>query len=64
MLLHIIRSYNENQSSSSKTEGRVSVPSSASLQGHVAESYKMVLALYGPFKSKAKEQVGNSISYQ
>lgn len=56
VLLHIIRSYNENQSSSSKTEGRVSVPSSASLQGHVAESYKMVLALYGPFKSKAKEQ--------
>ncbi|KAL3515788.1 hypothetical protein ACH5RR_022690 [Cinchona calisaya] len=56
MLLHIIRSYNDDQSLSSKTEGSVILPSNARLQGHVAESYKMVLALYGPFKSKAKEQ--------
>ncbi|KAL3538460.1 hypothetical protein ACH5RR_001826 [Cinchona calisaya] len=58
VLLHLIRSYDENQSSSSKNRGNdlsVILPS-ASLQSHVTESYKMVLALYGPFKCKAKEQ--------
>lgn len=34
-----------------------SLASSADLHAHVAESYKMVSALYAPFKSKAKEQV-------
>ncbi|CAI9101484.1 OLC1v1038818C1 [Oldenlandia corymbosa var. corymbosa] len=59
VLLHIVRSYTETQSSSNKSRGddlSLSLPSAASLQAHVAESYKMVLALYGPFKSKAKEQ--------
>lgn len=60
VLLHIIRSSTNKQSSSRKQqedELSVSLLSTADLQAHVAESYKMVSALYMPFKSKAKEQV-------
>ncbi|KAL3843632.1 hypothetical protein ACJIZ3_001035 [Penstemon smallii] len=58
VLLHIIHTSNKNQSSSSKAEHEFSVvlPTLAELQAHTAESYKMVSALYGPFKNKAKEQ--------
>lgn len=35
----------------------VLVPSISDIQAHIAESYRLVSALYGPFKSKAKEQV-------
>ncbi|CAL5406971.1 unnamed protein product [Camellia sinensis] len=34
----------------------VFMPSIADLEAHIAESYKIVPALYGPFKSKATEQ--------
>ncbi|KAM7481995.1 hypothetical protein LguiB_006578 [Lonicera macranthoides] len=58
VLLHIIRSSNDTKSSEklAQNDHSVLMPTSADLQAHVAESYKMVLALYGPFKSKAKEQ--------
>lgn len=59
VLLHIIRSSTNKQSSSRKQhedELSASLLSTADLQAHVAESYKMVSALYMPFKSKAKEQ--------
>ncbi|XP_055807395.1 protein root UVB sensitive 6 [Solanum dulcamara] len=59
VLLHIILSSTNKQSSSRKQqedELSVSLLSTADLQAHVAESYKMVSALYMPFKSKAKEQ--------
>lgn len=60
VLLHIIRSCTNKQSSSRKQhedEHSASLLSTADLQAYVAESYKMVSALYIPFKSKAKEQV-------
>lgn len=59
VLLHIIRSSTNKQSSSRKQqedELSASLLSTADLQAHVIESYKMVSALYMPFKSKAKEQ--------
>ncbi|KAK4377107.1 hypothetical protein RND71_003403 [Anisodus tanguticus] len=59
VLLHIIRSSTNKQSSSRKQredELSASLLSTADLQAHVVESYKMVSALYMPFKSKAKEQ--------
>lgn len=58
VLLDIIQSFNQSQRSSSKNEHELSAvsPSLGDLQSHVAESYKMVSALYGPFKNKAKEQ--------
>uniref|UniRef100_A0A5B6Z878 Uncharacterized protein n=1 Tax=Davidia involucrata TaxID=16924 RepID=A0A5B6Z878_DAVIN len=59
VLLHIIRSSNKNQSSSQKLlENNYStlMPTTSNLQAHIAESYKMVLGLYGPFKNKATEQ--------
>ncbi|KAI5658187.1 hypothetical protein M9H77_26980 [Catharanthus roseus] len=60
VLLHIVRSSNENASPTRKNvhgnDPSVFLPTTADLQSHVAESYKMVSALYGPFKSKAKEQ--------
>lgn len=59
MLLHIIGSSNQNQPSSSKQERNLSavMPTLGDFQSHIADSYKMVSALYGPFKNKAKEQV-------
>ncbi|KAL7119735.1 hypothetical protein ACP275_02G080300 [Erythranthe tilingii] len=58
VLLHIISSSNQNQRSSIKQEHDLSaaLPTLGDLQSHIAESYKMVSALYGPFKNKAKEQ--------
>ncbi|XP_060194849.1 protein root UVB sensitive 6 [Lycium barbarum] len=59
VLMHIIRSSTNKQSSSRKQredELSASLLSTADLQAHVIESYKMVSALYMPFKSKAKEQ--------
>ncbi|KAK6159705.1 hypothetical protein DH2020_003086 [Rehmannia glutinosa] len=58
VLLHIICSSNRSQTASRKLEHDLSSVSSTlgDLQSHVAESYKMVSALYGPFKNKAKEQ--------
>lgn len=65
VLLHIIRSSNEKTLSTRKVQGNdpsVFFPTAADLQSHIGESYKMVSALYGPFKSKAKEQVGVFVS--
>ncbi|KAK1370557.1 protein root UVB sensitive 6 [Heracleum sosnowskyi] len=58
VLLHIIRSSNGNRSSRKENEidSSVLLPSSTNLEAHIADSYKMVSALYAPFKSKAKEQ--------
>lgn len=58
VLLHIIRSSKGDQSINEHPENDLSVllPTSADLEAHVAQSYKMVSALYGPFKSQAKEQ--------
>nr|XP_009781134.1 PREDICTED: UPF0420 protein C16orf58 homolog isoform X1 [Nicotiana sylvestris] len=64
VLLHIIRSSTDKQSSSRKQredELSASLLSTADLQAHVIESYKMVSALYMPFKSKAKEQVKRNL---
>ncbi|KAL6545678.1 Protein root UVB sensitive 6 [Orobanche gracilis] len=58
VLLHIICSSNQNSHNSRKQEHDLSavLPTLGDLQSHIAESYKMVSALYGPFKNKAKEQ--------
>ncbi|GFP80450.1 protein root UVB sensitive 6 [Phtheirospermum japonicum] len=58
VLLHIICSSNQKSPNSKKRELDLSavVPTLGDLQSHIAESYKMVSALYGPFKNKAKEQ--------
>ncbi|KAI3448382.1 hypothetical protein Pfo_005047 [Paulownia fortunei] len=58
VLLHIIHTSNQKKTSSRKREQDISAvqPTSADLESHIAESYKMVSALYGPFKNKAKEQ--------
>ncbi|KAF5952389.1 hypothetical protein HYC85_010333 [Camellia sinensis] len=59
VLLHIIHSSNQNQPPYRKhreTDHSVSMRSIPDLQSHITESYKMVSALYGPFKSKATEQ--------
>lgn len=55
VLLHFIQSY-ENQSLSKKGDHSLSLTPSANFNAQVAESYKMVSALYAPFKNKAKEQ--------
>lgn len=59
VLLHIIRSSNGNRSfrKYSEIDPSVLLPSSTNLEAHIADSYKMVSALFGLFKSKAKEQV-------
>lgn len=65
VLLHIIRSSNQKTLSTGKVQGNdptVFLPTAADLQSHIGESYKMVSALYAPFKSKAKEQVGEFVS--
>ncbi|XP_073124111.1 protein root UVB sensitive 6-like isoform X2 [Henckelia pumila] len=58
VLLHIIRSNNQNQMSHTNREHDISaaLPILADPQSHVIESYKMVSALYEPFKNKAKGQ--------
>lgn len=63
MLLHIIQTSNQKKPSSGKRECDISVvqATSADLESHIVESYKMVSALYGPFKSKAKEQVSKDL---
>lgn len=57
VLLHIIGTSGDNQPSPSKSDQDLSAMALADLQSHIAESYKMVSALYVPFKSKAKDQV-------
>ncbi|XP_073022472.1 protein root UVB sensitive 6-like [Primulina eburnea] len=58
VLLHVIRSNNQNQVSHTNREHDLSaaLPILADPQSHVIESYKMVSALYEPFKNKAKDQ--------
>ncbi|KAM7474494.1 hypothetical protein LguiB_021737 [Lonicera macranthoides] len=58
VLLHVIRSSNDNQSSMRQSENNHSIvlSPSANFSAHLAESYKMVSAFFAPFKSKAKEQ--------
>ncbi|KAK4476804.1 hypothetical protein RD792_015964, partial [Penstemon davidsonii] len=58
VLLHIIHTSNQSQSSTKKREDGLSavLSSLGDLQSHISESYKMVSALYGPFKNRAKEQ--------
>ncbi|GER29253.1 hypothetical protein STAS_05095 [Striga asiatica] len=58
VLLHIICSSNQNSPTSRTQEHDLSVvsPTLGDLQSHIAESYKMVSALYEPFKNKTKEQ--------
>ncbi|XP_028060261.1 uncharacterized protein LOC114263877 [Camellia sinensis] len=61
VLLHIIYSSNQNQPPYRKhreTDHSVFMRSITDLQSHITESCKMVSALYGPFKSKATEQLG------
>nr|GMD40765.1 protein root UVB sensitive 6 [Ipomoea batatas] len=64
ILLHFINSSNYQSSSGKEMQGDLSfsLASSADLHAHVAESYKMVSALYAPFKSKAKEQVRETLN--
>ncbi|XP_047978610.1 protein root UVB sensitive 6-like [Salvia hispanica] len=59
VLLHIVQSSNQSQQSLRKQDDDLSPvsPSIGDLQSHIAESYKLVSALYGPFKTKVKEQV-------
>ncbi|XP_059652053.1 protein root UVB sensitive 6-like [Cornus florida] len=59
VLMHIIRSSDENQSSSRKLQENdhsVLLPPTPALEAHIVESYKMVSALYAPFKRIAMEQ--------
>ncbi|KAL1811759.1 hypothetical protein DCAR_0623882 [Daucus carota subsp. sativus] len=58
VLLHIIRSSTANRSLTKENGINPSVllPSFTNLDTHIADSYKMVLALFGLFKNKAKEQ--------
>ncbi|CAA0824794.1 Protein root UVB sensitive 6 [Striga hermonthica] len=58
VLLHIICSSNQNSPTSRTREHDLSVvsPTLGDLQSHIADSYKMVSALYEPFKNKTKEQ--------
>ncbi|KAL0422195.1 UNVERIFIED_CONTAM: protein root UVB sensitive 6 [Sesamum latifolium] len=59
VLLHIIDTSSQDQATSTKRDHDPSglPPTLGDLQSHIAESYKMVSALYGPFKNKAKDQV-------
>ncbi|KAE9445413.1 hypothetical protein C3L33_22689, partial [Rhododendron williamsianum] len=56
VLLHILRSSPQCRSLPSKHEEVDQIMPFTDLEAHIAESYKMVSALYGPFKSKATEQ--------
>ncbi|GFY94666.1 root UVB sensitive protein [Actinidia rufa] len=57
VLLHIIRSSNQRQPfPRNSPENDHIMPSISDLDAHIAQSCKMVSALYGPFKSKATEQ--------
>ncbi|KAL4580543.1 hypothetical protein LXL04_016741 [Taraxacum kok-saghyz] len=58
VLLHVLRSSKHSQIINENTTNNNStlLPTSADLQAHITESYNMVSALYGPFKTKAKEQ--------
>ncbi|XP_051146629.1 protein root UVB sensitive 6 [Andrographis paniculata] len=58
VLLHILQTSSHNQPNSTKHDGDLSAaaPTLGDLQSHIGESYKMVSALYGPFKIKAKDQ--------
>ncbi|KAK4438414.1 protein root UVB sensitive 6 [Sesamum alatum] len=57
VLLHIIDTSSQNQATSKRGHDPSAVlPTLGDLQSHIAESYKMVSALYGPFKNKAKDQ--------
>ncbi|KAG6422161.1 hypothetical protein SASPL_118724 [Salvia splendens] len=53
VLLHIVQSSNQSQQSSKKQDSDLSL---GDLQSQIAESYKLVSALYEPFKTKVKEQ--------
>ncbi|KAL2254264.1 UNVERIFIED_CONTAM: Protein root UVB sensitive 6 [Sesamum indicum] len=59
VLLHIIDTSSQDQATYRKRDHDPSagLPTLGDLQSHIAESYKMVSALYGPFKNKAKDQV-------
>ncbi|PSS00321.1 Protein root UVB sensitive like [Actinidia chinensis var. chinensis] len=57
VLLHIIRSSNQHQPfPRNSPENDHIMPSISDLDAHIAQSCKMVSALYGPFTSKAREQ--------
>lgn len=58
VLLHFIKSSEHQSSSRNQMQDNRSLSSmsSANFNAQVAESYKMVSALYAPFKNKAKEQ--------
>ncbi|KAL0357243.1 UNVERIFIED_CONTAM: protein root UVB sensitive 6 [Sesamum calycinum] len=57
VLLHIIDTSSQDQATSTKRDHDPSgLPTLGDLQSHIAESYKMVSALYGPFKNKVKDQ--------
>ncbi|XP_059648320.1 protein root UVB sensitive 6-like [Cornus florida] len=57
VLLHIIRSSNEHQSGKYREDSHsVFKPTFVNLEARIAESYKLVSALYRPFKSKAIEK--------
>ncbi|KAG9130335.1 hypothetical protein Leryth_004259 [Lithospermum erythrorhizon] len=58
VLLHVVRTSTEDQTNAKHPEDELLklLPSTTDLQACVAESYKMVTALYGPFKNKAKEK--------
>ncbi|XP_051145703.1 protein root UVB sensitive 6-like isoform X2 [Andrographis paniculata] len=58
VLLHIIQPLNQNTSSFRRLDHNIpaSQPTSSDIESHITESYKLVSALYEPFKSKAKEQ--------
>lgn len=58
VLLHILRSPHQSRSLPRKHGDDQIVPSITDLEAHIADSYKMVSTLYGPFKRKATEQVG------
>ncbi|KAL1564881.1 Protein root UVB sensitive 6 [Salvia divinorum] len=53
VLLHIVQSSNQSQQSSKKHDNELPL---GDLQSQIAESYKLVSALYEPFKTKVKEQ--------
>lgn len=60
MLLHSINSSNDSSSSSWKQQqyGHSNyILSVNDIEAHIADSCRMVSTLYGPFKSKAAEQV-------
>ncbi|KAL0364959.1 UNVERIFIED_CONTAM: protein root UVB sensitive 6 [Sesamum angustifolium] len=58
VLLHIIDTSSQDQATSTKSDHDPSgLPTLGDLQSHIAESYKMVSALYGPFKNKVKDQM-------